>query len=517
MSFDYVVVGAGAAGCVLANRLSVDPGVSVLLVERGGRGRDPRLAVPRAFVFTMRSPRHTLRYPTRSGEGVPPEAWLRGQGLGGSTLVNGLMYVHGDERDYDDLESVVGDGWGPSDFARAFADMESGLLGVTVPKEGDDVSEAVIAGAVAVGLRRVADVNRSAGDRIGYTPATTSRGRRVSAATAFLRPARRRPNVTVVTGSVVERIEMTDGRATGVVLRDRAGVRTVEACREVLLCAGTIESPAILERSGIGGAEALRAAGIPRVVDSPRVGEGVVEHRGLSLQVRFRDRRGVTERLNTRPRQVREGLRYLATRQGPVATSGYDVASRFTSDPTSTAPDAHGVWVPMAIDETATELGLAPYSGLLFTGYATRPTSGGSTHVASADPSALPVITPRHLEDAAEQRTTAGILAHARQVVDASGLASHVASEVFPGPHLVEPADVVEHVRAHGGGIYHAVGSCAAGRDEGAVLDTDLRVRGVEGLRVVDASAFPHHVSGNTAAPVMALAWLAAERIVLPG
>lgn len=514
MSHDYVVIGAGAAGCVLAYRLSADPTVSVLLVERGGRGRDPRLSVPRAFVFTMRSTRHTLRYPTEPTDGVPAEAWLRGQGLGGSTLINGLMYVRGDEGAFEDLERIAGPGWGPADFARAYDEMESGPLDVTVPVSGDDVSESLMNAAGVLGLRRVDNFNATVGERIAYTPATTSRGRRVSSASAFLRSARRRPNLTVLTGHVAERIVLNGDRAAGAVLRSRSGRSvTVDATREVILSAGAIESPLILERSGIGASDILSAAGIRQVVDNPLVGEGLREHRGLSLQVRFKDRRGSTERLNTLTKQAREGVRYLATRRGPIATSGYDVVSAFRADPTGTASDAQGVWVPMAIDETAENMGLASYSGLLFTGYATAPTTAGSVHACSADLHAAPRITPRFLEDEAERRTTAGLLDHARNVIETSSLNPYVESEVFPGRHLAEADAMVEHARAHGGGIYHAVGSCSMGNSEASVIDQELRVRGVRGLRVIDASGIPIQVSGNTAAPVMAFAWLAADRL----
>lgn len=514
MTYDYVVLGAGAAGCVLAARLTMDPRVSVLLVERGGASRDPRLAIPRAFLYTMRSPRHSLRYPTEAGPGVPQEFWLRGQGLGGSTLINGLMYVRGDEAGFHDLETSAGPGWGAADFDRAYQEMESGPLDITIPSAGDEVSGTIIDAATSLGLRRVGDFNAAGGDRIAYTPATALRGRRVSAASAFLRSIGHRPNLTIATRQIVERVELANGRAVGAILRSASGVRqTVLARREVIVAAGALESPGILERSGIGSTEVLRAAGIEPRVENPRVGEGLVEHRGVSLQVRFRDRRGITERLNTRSRQTKEGLRYLATRRGPIATSGYDVVSAFAVQATSEAPDAQGVWVPIAIDQNAQDLRPAPYSGLLFTGYAIRPTSAGSVHVRSADPRVTPRIVPRYLEDESEQRTTAGILEHARDVIAASGLAQHVVEEVFPGQDMTSAEDVINHARAHGGGIYHAVGSCGMSRDAGSVVDDELRVRGVERLRVIDASVYPHHVSGNTAAPVMALAWLAADRM----
>ncbi|WP_208431018.1 GMC family oxidoreductase [Aeromicrobium yanjiei] len=524
--YDYVVVGAGAAGCVLADRLSVDPSVEVLLVEDGGPARNPVLSVPRAFYFTLRSDRYTRRYPTRpSPLGTPAETWVRGRGLGGSTLVNGMMYVRGAPADFDALEAAGGPGWGASAFGRAYRAIEDHALGasrsrgaggplaISVPDSGDEVTEALFAAAGAHGLRRTADFNDSDDARIGFTPATIRRGRRVSAASAFLTPARRRANLTVMTGTRAETVVIAGSRAVGVALRTGDRAQVVRVRREVLVAAGTIESPLLLERSGIGRPEVLAAAGVVPQVDSPHVGERVIEQRAVSLQVRFRGRRGPTERLNRWPGQALEGARYLATRRGPVATSGYDVVSAFRSGPGVERPDVQGVWVPMAIDETSEQMRLAPYSGLLFTGYAIRPTSTGSVHLASAADGGPPVVSPHHLQDEPERAATGAILDHARSIVATSPLADLVQDEVFPGLSVATPDEVVRHAIGHGGGIYHAVGSCAMGPHDDDVVDGDLRVRGVEGLRVVDASVLPFQVSGNTAAPVMALAWLAAERI----
>lgn len=521
VSHDYVVVGAGAAGCVLAERLSADPAVSVLLAEDGGRGRSPLLTVPRAFAYALRSDRHVHRYRTRATDGVPAEWWTRGRGLGGSTAVNGLMYVRGAAPDFDALVDDGNEGWGWDEVLATYRQIEDHALGasdtrgaggplaVSVPASGDPVSAAVVASAEARGLRVVDDVNASDDDRIGFTPATIARGRRVSAATAFLRPALRRPNLTVATGVRADRLLLQGTRAVGVVLRRGARVEAVRARREVVVAAGALESPLLLERSGIGHPDVLRAAGIDVRVASERVGEGLVEHRGISMQVRFRDGAGLDGRLDTRARRIREAARYLRTRQGPLATSGYDVVAQLRSTPDLDRPDLQAVWVPIAVDETSPHLAPAPYSGLLFTGYALRPTSAGSVHVSAAAPDAPPLIEPRFLEHPAEQRATVAALRHAREVVGTFDLADLVEREVFPTASVSTDDEVVAHARAHGGGIYHAVGSCAMG----SVADADLRVRGVDRLRVVDASVLPRQVSGNTAAPVMALAWLAASRI----
>jgi choline dehydrogenase-like flavoprotein len=521
MTYDYVIVGAGAAGCVLANRLSADPAVTVLLIEEGGTGRHPLLAVPRAFFFTLRSDRWTRRYPTG-----PSEVWTRGRGLGGSTLVNGMMYVRGAQADFDAVEAAGNPGWGSESFMTAFRQIEDHALGgspsrgvggplaVSVAHEGDEVTAALLEAAGTVGLRRTADFNDSDDERIGFTPATIRRGRRVSAASAFLAPVRARRNLTTLTGARAERIVLDGGRATGVVVRTRGGVQHVLARREVIVSAGTVESPLLLERSGIGRPEILRAAGIALAVESPHVGERVVEQRAVSMQVRFRDRHGPTEALNSLPKQAVQGAKYLATRKGPIATSGYDVVSAFRSRPGVARPDVQGVWVPMAIDETSDQMRLAAYSGLLFTGYAIRPTSRGSVHSTPSGGDAPATISMTYLQDDEERAATGSILDHARSIVSTSPLAGLVQDEVFPGPSVSTSDQVVEYARSLGSGIYHAVGSCAMGPSDDDVVDDRLRVRGVEGLRVVDASVLPFQVSGNSAAPVMALAWLAADRVI---
>ncbi|AWB93488.1 GMC family oxidoreductase [Aeromicrobium chenweiae] len=509
MIADYLVVGAGAAGCALAGRLAAEPGVSVLLVEHGGPARNPLIAVPRAFYVTLRSKTYTHRYPTRAVAGGDAEVWMRGRGVGGSTLVNGMMWVRGSRADADALAAAGNPGWDARAFADAYASLER-RLGVSVPTEGDDVTEALFSSAASLGLRRTDDVNAADDERIGFTPATIRDGRRVTAA-ALLRPSGRQGSLTVLTRARVDRVLLDGTRAVGVLVERRGRMIEVRARREVLVAAGAVESPLLLERSGIGRPDVLTAAGVTPVVESSNVGERMIEQRAVSMQVRFRDRRGPTERLNTRPKQLVEGARYLATRRGPVATSGYDVVSVFRSSPAVDRPDVQGVWVPMALDETSARMQLAPYSGMLFTGYAVRPTTPSSVHL-GAD--AVPVVAPRYLEHEAERAATGSILEHARRVVATGPLADLVADEVFPGPTVATPEDVVGYALRSGGGIYHAVGSCAMGPADDDVVDHRLRVRGTDGLRVVDASVLPRQLSGSSAAPVTAVGWIAGGMVL---
>ena len=512
MTYDYIVIGAGAAGCALAAGLCEQPGVTVLLVEHGGAARNPLISVPRAFYFTLRSKRYTHRYETLPIAGGWAETWTRGRGVGGSTLVNGMMWVRGADVDFSSLEATGNPGWGVDAFASAYESLER-RLGISVPATQDDVTDALFEAAGSLGLRRTDDFNTSDDERIGFTPATIRDGRRVSAA-ALLGPARRGGRLTVMTGARAERVLLDGTHAVGVRMQHRGRGVDVHAKREVILAAGTIESPLLLERSGIGRPDVLATAGVQMVVESPHVGERVIEQRAVSMQVRFRGRIGTTERLNTRPKQLVAGACYLANRRGPVATSGYDVVSAFRSSPHVDRPDVQGVWVPMAVDETSDEMRLAPYSGMLFTGYALRPTTTSSVHLSALGMNGRPVIEQRYLDDDAERAATGSILDHARQVVSTSPLADLVESEVFPGPSVETPDDVVRYALASGGGIYHAVGSCAMGPADDDVVDHQLRVRGIEGLRVVDAAVLPRQVSGNSAAPVMAVGHIAAGMIL---
>lgn len=512
MIYDYIVVGAGAAGCVLAGELAAEPGVTVLLVEDGGPGRSPLLSVPRAFYFTLRSKRYTHNYPTGPVVGGGSEAWVRGRGVGGSTLVNGMMYVRGSAADFDALEAAGNPGWGAAKFERAYDHIEQ-RLAISISTSADEVTDALFSAARTVGLQITSDFNGSDVERIGFAPATIRDGRRVSAS-VFLDAARKLTGLTVVTHARAERLVFDGTRAVGVQLRHQGRFVEERASREVLVAAGTIESPLLLERSGIGQPDVLAAAGVAPMIESPNVGQGVIEQRAVSMQVRFRERLGGTERLNTPVKQLVEGARYLATRRGPIATSGYDVVSALRSSPDADRPDTQGVWVPMAIDDTSSQMKLAPYSGLLFTGYALRPTTPSSVHLSGSASDAPPVIMQRYLEDDAERKTTGAILDHARRVVATSPLADLVQAEVFPGPSVSTPDEVLQYARASGSGIYHAVGSCGMGASDHHVVDQRLRVRGVEGLRVVDASVLPVQLSGNSAAPVMAVGWLAAQMIL---
>ena len=327
VDFDYVIVGAGAAGCVLASRLSEDPGNQVLLLEYGGRDTNPLLYVPEGFYFTLRGNRYAYHYPTRPiGPGGRLEAWLRGKVLGGSTAVNGMMWTRGAPADWDGLAARGNPDFGWERVLAAYRAMEDhnlgasdmrgagGPLGVSVVENHDELVQAVLASAQDMGWEHVADTNAHDSERVGFTPSTIRHGVRTSGYSAFVRPVRSRRYLTVATRTRAGYLLFDGSRVVGV--RAATGEQTVEyrARKEVILSAGTVETPLLLERSGIGRPDVLRRAGVDLRVDSPNVGERVIEQRGVSIQVRVKGNLGPTQHFNTLPKQAWQGVKYLVTR-----------------------------------------------------------------------------------------------------------------------------------------------------------------------------------------------------------
>lgn len=526
-AFDYVIVGAGAAGCVLASRLSEDPNVSVCLIEAGGSDRHPYVTMPRGVARLMKMPAYVYFYLTdpEPHTGMRPDYWVRGKGLGGSTSVNGMVWVKGQPADYEALAGQAGEQWGWASFARAYEAIEGHELGaapgrggkgplrVSISPERNALTGAMNAAGEKMGWRIKADVNEpDDGVGIGYMPRSIWRGRRQSAAAAFLRPAMKRANLTVITGAAADRVLFEGSQAIGVeVLRDGARQR-IGARREVLLCAGAIASPAILERSGVGDPARLAGLDIPLVHAQPAVGEGTSEHRCMRMQWRL------DKPLSFNPhyrgwRLIASVLRYYLRRDGPMSGASMEMRAAFKSRPQVARADIQVQLGLYSWDLTKPTSELERQHGISAIAYGMVPTSQGSIHITSRDPGQQPAIKANYYATDQDREVIVSCARQMREWAAQEPLASLIEGETAPGPGARSDAELLESIDTLGVAGLHTVGSCRMGMDAASVVDPDLRVRGVAGLRVIDASVFPVIPAGNTQAPVIALGWLAAEVI----
>ncbi len=533
-SYDYIIVGAGSSGCVLVERLSADPRNRVLLLEAGGIDSHPLIHMPKGLGKMVLNPATAWHFPVEQPR-VPgdraSEMWVRGRGLGGSSSINGMIYVRGQPEDYAEWVKRGATGWDWPVMKQAFRSIEDHELGDDgVRGEGGPVhvssgryrypiSEALIAAGEEMGLERREDLNREDQEGVGYYSHNIKAGRRQSAAVAFLRPAMKRPNLRVVTGVLVDRVTFDERRrATGVEARVGGKPRSYAARGEVILSAGALLSPKILQHSGIGPADRLRSLGITPVVDSVDVGERMLDHLGFSMPYRLRGDPGINKEFHGIG-LARNVLRYYLKHDGPLATGPFEVGAFVRTEPDVERPDAQlymGAFTfargddnfPVPLADVEREPGLTMYGQLL------RLTSEGSVRIRSADPDAPPIIEPNWMTTPEDQHAAVAMIRYMRRWMDQPAIAPHVERELFPGRAVDDDEALLLAFRRFAMCGTHAVATCRMGSDNAAVVDPDLRVNGVSGLRVVDCSVMPATVSGNTNAPAMALAWRAAERIL---
>jgi choline dehydrogenase-like flavoprotein len=530
MTYDYVIVGSGAAGSVLAARLSADPANNVLLLESGGSDRNPIHLVPKGFYFTLTNPRYTKTFVTEPYGDDYVNTFPRGRIVGGSTTINGMIWNRGWAPRYDAWEQAGNKGWNWERFLAAFKALENHELGgsalrggngpvaISIAKPRDPVSDAFISALAKHGVGLVDDMNSSGDERVAYVASNIKRGTRVSASRAFLRTARRRRNLTVLEQTEVDRITFEGTVATGVEATQHGKTVRFFARREVLVCAGALDSPLLLERSGIGNPKVLTAAGIPVVVASRKVGENMNDHRGsLMFQLRMKGDTGFNREINSAFRQGWTAFKYLFTRTGVMSFGGYNVCTMFKSDPASQYPDTQGFFTPMSsssVDPNTGRVVIDGFSGAMFIVLSLYPTSVGSIHITGSRTSDKPRLVADFLTTEHDRALTIKMFNKSREILATEPFAQMIESEMEPGSELWESADVLKHALKRGGGGFHTVGTCAIGPSDDDVVDDRLRVRGTSHLRVVDASVFPVMPSGNNNAPTQAMAWIAADLIL---
>lgn len=530
--FDYIIVGAGSAGCVLAEILSASGRHSVLVLEAGGRGRSPWLSLPLGYGKTFFDPRVNWKYETEPEDTLAGRSgyWPRGKGVGGSGAINALVYARGLPQDFDDWAASGATGWGWNTVSATYEAMETrvspdGTREGNGPLHVQDVSDQVhpatrhfFAAAKELGLPATRNINGTESEGAAVYQINTSGGRRMHSARAFLAPALKRSNVTLMTGALVERIVFEGRRATGVRLYHRGAARTLHAKHEIILSAGAVTSPRLLQLSGVGPAQTLKSHGIDPLFDAPHVGGNLQDHLGISYFFRASEPT-LNNVLRPFHGKLIAALRYAMTRRGPLALSVNQCGGYFRSAPDIDQPDQQLYFNPVTYtttpNGTRTVVQPDPFPGFIIGFQPSRPTSRGRVDIRADAADAAPLIRPNSLntEEDRAKVVAGGLLC--QRLINTTAMGRLVEGALDPDLRSMSPEGILADFRERSGTVFHPVGTCRMGDDAArSVVCPRLKVHGVGGLRVVDASVFPNITSGNTNAPTMMLAHRAAGLIL---